>query len=201
MTNLPVSGSFYVTATFGQQGSFWAKGHQGIDLVAENRNVYATCDGVVRVVAYDANGWGQYVSVGEENGRRHIFCHLVQGSVKVKPGDRVTRTTVLGVMGASGNVTGTHLHYQLQQGEEVLDPTRWLGIPNQIGTYHSADYQLKEEDTVFRDENLIPAWAKEAVQKAEEQGLMLGDPDGNFRPNDPITRAELAVVLSRLNLK
>ncbi len=201
MTNLPVSGSFYVTATYGQQGSFWAEDHQGIDLVGENRNVYATCDGVVRVVAYDAEGWGQYVSVGEENGRRHIFCHLVQGSVKVKPGDRVTRTTVLGVMGASGNVTGTHLHYQLQQGEKVLDPTQWLGIPNQIGTYHSNDYQLKEKDTVFRDENLIPAWAKEAVQKVEEQGLMLGDSEGNFRPNDPITRAELAVVLSRLNLK
>ncbi len=198
MTNLPITGPFQVTATFGQKGAYWAKGHQGIDLVAEDRNVYATCDGVVRVVAYDAGGWGQYVSVGEENGRRHIFCHLVQGSVKVKTGDRVNRTTVLGTMGRSGNVTGTHLHYQLQQGETVLDPTKWLGIPNRVGSYHSADYQLKEGKALFQDEKLIPNWAKEAVKEAAEKGWMKGDSEGNFRPNDSVTRAELAVVLSRL---
>ncbi len=199
MTNLPVSGPFLVTATYGQQGSFWKNGHQGIDLVAENRNVYATCDGVVRVVAYDEDGWGQYVSVGDEQGRRHLFCHLVQGSVRVKPGDRVTRLTVLGTMGASGNVTGTHLHYQLQEGETVVDPTLWLGIPNRVGTYHSKDYELKEDEPMFQDEAQIPAWAKEAVEEAAEKGLMVGDPDGKFRPNDPITRAELAVILSRLS--
>ena len=198
MTNLPVTGTFSVTATFGQQGAYWARGHQGIDLVAANRNIYSTCNGTVRLVAYDAGGWGQYVSIGDEQGFRHIFCHLVKGSVKVKAGDRVDRTTVIGTMGATGNVTGTHLHYQLQKGDQVVDPTLWLGIPNRIGSYHSKDYAIKEDTDMFKDPNEIPSWAADAVKQAVEKGLMVGDADGQFRPNDPITRAELAVVLSRL---
>ena len=51
---------------------------------------------------------------------------------------------------------------------------------------------------IFKDQAEIPAWAKEAVEKAAEKGWMVGDENGNFRPNDPISRAEMAVVLSRL---
>lgn len=199
MTNLPVSGSFSVTATFGQKGSYWKNGHQGIDLVAENRNIYSPCNGTVRIVAYDENGWGQYVSIGDEAGQRHILCHMVKGSVKVKAGDTVNRTTVIGTMGASGNTTGTHLHYQLQKGDTVIDPTVWLGIPNKIGTYHSDNYALGTGNVPFTDEDEIPSWAVEAVKNAVAAGWMKGDTKGTFRPNDPVTRAELAVVIDRLN--
>ena len=37
-----------------------------------------------------------------------------------------------------------------------------------------------------------------ALNDAKEKGLMLGDTDGNFRPNEPLTRAEAAVLLSNL---
>ncbi len=198
MTRLPVTGPFAVTAVYGQKGSLWQNGHQGIDLTAADRRVFCTCNGTVRVVAYDANGWGQYLSVGDEAGRRHIFCHLVQGSVTVKAGDRVTPLTVLGTMGATGNVTGVHLHYQLQEGERVIDPAAYLGIPNRVGNYHSRDFEEVQQMT-FKDEASIPEWAREAVREAAERGLMLGDDEGNFNPNQPVTRAELAVVLARLN--
>ncbi|MBQ8892907.1 MAG: peptidoglycan DD-metalloendopeptidase family protein [Clostridia bacterium] len=197
MTNLPVTGSFSVTAIYGQKGKYWADGHKGIDMVCENKNVYATCDGTVRTVSYDANGWGYYVSIGDANGYRHIFCHLKEGSIKVKKGDRVDRSTVIGTMGATGNVTGVHLHYQLQKGETVVDPTTHLGIPNRIGTYHSDQYQIKS-GAKFKDDAAIPAWAKEAVEKVAAKGLMAGDAEGTFRPNDPVTRAELAVILARM---
>ena len=110
MTNLPITGIFSITATFGQKGSYWTNGHKGVDITCTNRDVYATCDGVVRVIAYDSGGWGQYVTIGESNGNIHIFCHLVNGSVKVKRGERVNRTTKIGIMGSTGNSTGVHLH-------------------------------------------------------------------------------------------
>lgn len=56
----------------------------------------------------------------------------------------------------------------------------------------------KEESMAYKDEKSIPAWAKDAVKEVTEKGLMKGDDAGNFRPNDPVTRAELAVVLARL---
>lgn len=199
MTNLPITGTFTITAIYGQQGSYWKNGHRGIDFVADDHRIFATCDGTVRKVAYDAGGWGQYVSIGDSAGRRHIFCHLEKGSVRVKAGDKVSRTTLIGTMGATGNVSGLHLHYQLQNGDTVIDPTPYLGIPNKKGTYHSADYQIdKEVDSMkFKDDSKIPAWAKDAVEKVSDAGLMVGDDLGNFNPAQAVSRAELAVVLAR----
>lgn len=202
MTNLPISGTFTVTAVYGQKGAYWANGHKGIDIVSSDKTIYCTCDGVVRNVSFDTGGWGQFVSVDGDDGYRHIFCHLVKGSVRVKKGDRVSRLTVLGTMGATGNVSGVHLHYQLQKGSTVIDPTVWLGIPNKKGTYDSKDYQIKEvEKVAYKDQKSIPAWAKDAVDYVTEKKLMIGDDRGNFNPNKPITRAEMAVILERLGKK
>ena len=143
MTNLPIIGSFKVTATYGQKGSAWKDGHKGIDIVCNDKNIYATCDGTVRVVAYDANGWGQYVSIGDADGNRHIFCHLVKGSVKVTKGQKVNRNTIIGTMGSSGNSSGVHLHYQLNDKNNTpKNPCSYLGVPNAKGTYNSDDYAI-----------------------------------------------------------
>ena len=101
MTNLPITGAFSVTAIYGQTGPYWTNGHKGIDLVASDRRIFSTCNGKVRLVSFDETGWGQYVSIEGDEGYRHIFCHLVKGSVTVKAGDRVTPLTVLGTMGAT----------------------------------------------------------------------------------------------------
>ena len=196
MTNLPITGAFRVTAIFGQQGKYWANGHKGIDLVAEDRRIYSTCNGVVQTIAFDADGWGQYIIVRDQEGLKHHFCHLVRGSAKVEVGQAVTPLTVLGEMGATGNVSGLHLHYELRRGSTVLDPAAWLGIPNAVGNYRSSYFEVTT--MAYKDEATIPAWAKDAVDKATEKGWMKGDPEGNFRPNDPVTRAEMAVILSRL---
>lgn len=44
----------------------------------------------------------------------------------------------------------------------------------------------------------IGHWAEANIEKVKKSGLMVGDPDGNFRPDAPVTRGELATVLSRL---
>lgn len=41
-------------------------------------------------------------------------------------------------------------------------------------------------------------WAEEAINYAKEQGLMVGYPDGNFRPDEPCTRAQIAEILWRM---
>lgn len=205
MTNLPIGGTFWVTCPFNKKGDLWAGGyHKGIDITSGDRILYSTCEGVVKTVGWDANGWGQYVRIEEKTTKRiHIFAHLVKGSVKVAVNQKVTRKTILGTMGTTGNSTGVHLHFQIEKSNTdrtVCDPTEWLGIPNKNGEYKSADYQIKEEkDMTYKDEKSIPDWAKAAVNRVTARGLMQGGTDGNFRPNDPITRAEMAVILDRLN--
>lgn len=41
-------------------------------------------------------------------------------------------------------------------------------------------------------------WAKDAVMRCYEAGIITQSKSGNFRPNDPVTRAELATVISKL---
>ena len=48
---------------------------------------------------------------------------------------------------------------------------------------------------LFRSAN---HWAKKEVQAVAEEGLLAGYPDGKFYPDEPVTRAQLAVVLFRL---
>lgn len=196
MTNLPISGTFNVTATYGQQGKYWGDGHKGIDFIAKNKAIYATCDGVVRVVNYDKGGWGRYVTIGDEEGNVHIFCHLENNSVKVKIGDKVNRSTVIGIMGTTGNSTGVHLHYQINRGGIPINPCDYLGIPNKIGNYDSKDFEIKEnDDMTFKDDNKISKWAKDAVNNVTDLGLMSGVGNNEFDPKGTVTREQLAVVL------
>lgn len=193
MTNLPVTGSFTITAVFGQSGKYWKNGHKGIDFVAENKNVYCTCDGVVRVVGFDKNGWGNYVSVGDGFGRKHIFCHL--DKVLVKEGEKLSRTSVIGIMGATGNVSGLHLHYQINDGNNIpVDPSGYMGLENKKGSYNSKEFNAM----AYNDQHKISDWAKKSVARVTELGLMVGDENGNFNPEKNITRQEVAAVISRL---
>lgn len=180
--SLPVKGNYAITARFGQTGNYWASGHKGVDFVSDDKKIYSTCEGTVRVVAYDSGGWGNYISVGDAQGRRHLYCHLE--SVSVKTGDTVDVGTVLGIMGSTGNSTGVHLHYQINSADgTATDPMVYL---------------MSGGDSVYKDDKDIAPWAREAVYAAKESGYLVGDSDGNFRPGDPLTRQEAAVLIMKI---
>lgn len=149
ITNLPVNNTFNVTAYFGQENkSLWPNGHKGIDITGD-KTLYSICDGVVTYAGWD-DGWGYYVSV-KPNGFdriRFILCHMVKGSIKVKKGDKVSRTTVLGTMGATGNVTGVHVHVECRIDNVAVDPTPYLKIENKKATgLKATDYKTTVEES------------------------------------------------------
>lgn len=150
ITNLPVNGRFNVTAYFGQQNtSLWANGHKGIDITGD-KTLYSVCEGTVTYVGYDKNGWGQYVSVKPDgyDRIRFILCHMAKGSQKVRKGDHVGRKTVLGTMGATGNVTGVHVHVECRIDNTAVDPTPYLGISNaKASGLMSIDYITTPEES------------------------------------------------------
>ena len=51
----------------------------------------------------------------------------------------------------------------------------------------------------YKDKGSISAFAVESIGFCAELGLMKGDENGNFRPQDGITRAEAAAVIARLH--
>jgi hypothetical protein len=41
-------------------------------------------------------------------------------------------------------------------------------------------------------------WAYKAIEELAEKGIINGYEDGTFKPNEPVTRAEIATIISRL---
>lgn len=149
ITNLPVNGTFNVTAYFGQENkSLWTSGHKGIDITGD-KTLYSVCEGVVTYQGYDKS-WGYYVSV-KPNGFdriRFILCHMVKDSVKVEKGDKVSRTTVLGTMGTTGNSTGVHVHVECRIDNTAVDPTPYLKVANKKANgLKDTDYKTTAEES------------------------------------------------------
>ena len=141
-TNIPLTGAFKVTCEYGRKGS-WACGwHTGIDLVGDD-TIYGTCDGVVSKIGVDKS-YGNYIVVKAPDGKYHWFCHLSKVTCKV--GDKISRTSKIGVMGSTGNSTGKHLHFEIRNSSnkyaDNTSPAEYMGIPNKVGNYNTSDYQI-----------------------------------------------------------
>lgn len=186
---LPITEKYTVTAVFGQTGEYWATAHKGIDFVSDNKKVVAAAAGTVRVVAYDSAGWGNYVTVGDADGYIHVYCHLK--SVAVSAGQKVAMGQSIGVMGSTGNATGVHLHYQINdKNGAAINAAEFLGIKNQKGSFLAP--------AMFADHDSISDWAKESVYYVRQKGLMVGDQSGRFNPAAPLTREQAAVILHNI---
>jgi murein DD-endopeptidase MepM/ murein hydrolase activator NlpD len=77
---------------------------------------------------------GNHVVLDIGRGRYAFYAHLKPGSLRVKPGDRVTRGQVVGLVGNSGNSTEPHLHFHLMDGTSPLGAE---GVP-----YVHDDFEL-----------------------------------------------------------
>lgn len=101
------------TSLYGVRRTFNAKlasRHQGIDYDGRTGDpVYAANDGVVVLAAPDYYYTGNAVFLDHGSGLFTVYYHLSQ--LDVKTGDRVQRGQKLGLLGATGRVTGPHLHF------------------------------------------------------------------------------------------
>ena len=109
-----------LTARFGEYG-LWASYHTGLDFNGETGDpIYSVASGVVTFVGYDGS-YGNKTVVTLEDGTEIWYCH--QTSQYVSMGDTVTPTEVIGTIGTTGNVTGSHLHLEVRPGGgDPVDP-------------------------------------------------------------------------------
>ncbi len=125
----PTNSGYVITSYFTWR---WGKHHDGIDIsgTGEGSPIYAAANGVVIKSGWNAGGYGggESVVIEHANGYFTMYAHMVGGSLRVKPGDRVVKGQIIGAMGHTGWATGTHLHYTVARGttdhwgQQFIDP-------------------------------------------------------------------------------
>ena len=124
----PVRGPYFITSTFGLRIHPVFKVldvHTGIDLANEyGTPIVATAPGTVEKVQYSSVGYGNHITIRHKMGYSTLYAHL--RSAIVTPGDQVKKHQIIGYMGNSGTVTGTHLHYEVRLVNKPVDPWIYL---------------------------------------------------------------------------
>jgi murein DD-endopeptidase MepM/ murein hydrolase activator NlpD len=98
--------------------------HRGLDIAAEEGSyVIAAGRGRVRTAGYDA-GYGNYVDI--DHGRGIISRYAHARTVLVHEGDVVLGGMRIATVGASGHATGPHLHFEVLENGQQVDPGHYL---------------------------------------------------------------------------
>ena len=135
--------------------------HKGIDLVGEDKNIYSVSGGTVEYAGWEnaknkSQGFGLYVRVRLDDGRRIYYAHLQ--SISVSVGKRINVGDKIGIEGATGNVTGRHLHIELRgvgNSKESQDICAFLGIENKVGTYFPKEMSTEEFVGVLASHGIV----------------------------------------------
>ena len=110
-----------VTSEFGPR---WGRMHEGIDIDGVTGDALrAANDGIV-ISAGRSGGYGQLTLIDHGDGVVTAYAH--QSRIDVTRGQRVARGQVIGAVGATGNVTGDHLHYETRVGGRATNPRAYL---------------------------------------------------------------------------
>ena len=117
--------SYRLTATFGEGSNLWANRHTGLDFAAPTGTLLSSVTNGTVMSAAPAGAYGNRVVIRDDEGTEFYYCHM--SAFAVQGGDKVTAGQTIGKVGATGNVTGPHLHLEVRPGGgDPVDPYRAL---------------------------------------------------------------------------
>lgn len=110
---------------FGKAGSMWSSGHHtGLDFPASvGTAIKAVADGKVSQ-STSGGPYGNHGMINHGDGLSSLYAHM--SKILMRVGDTVKQGQVIGKVGATGNVTGPHLHLEARAGGRAVDPMSYL---------------------------------------------------------------------------
>lgn len=192
--------------------TFYKAIHLGQDYWGRDGDLLkAPCDGEVLGIVEGKQGGVTVIFLADDNSI-HRLMHCNQKTWGINTG-RYQHGSVIGYMGTTGLSTGVHLHWDIQpcnkeikELQDALDYTNEsLAIIAKSKTKATVKSRFKDPldwmGEYSKKEETAPEWSLDAIEFVQDKGLMGVDNKGNavdFRANDNITRAEIAVVVERL---
>lgn len=124
----PTVGAYSISSGYGRR-SFGDGWHAGIDIVrpggSSGCTVVAAESGTVTYAGWYNSG-GCTVMIKHANGLSTMYCHMKAGSIRVYSGQKVVRGQAIGQIGATGYVTGAHLHFEVKVNGRNVNPMNYL---------------------------------------------------------------------------
>jgi murein DD-endopeptidase MepM/ murein hydrolase activator NlpD len=107
----PVAGAHNYGDGFGAPRKGYS--HQGQDVLgARGTPIVAPLDGTIYTLGYQASAAGEYVVLAASDGHAYFFAHCIRHSTAVSAGQAVVAGAQLCQLGATGDATGPHLHFE-----------------------------------------------------------------------------------------
>lgn len=177
-----------ITSNFGRR---WGRQHKGLDIkVYIGDTIYAAFTGKVRIVRYEANGYGNYIVIRHNNGLETIYGHLSKQLVRENQFVRAGQPIALG--GNTGRSTGSHLHFETRLCGVALNPAIFFDFPHQdittdVYTFRKSNKDVEDERaTALRGKDTSPGYSKENIQGRRNYNS--NNSSLNYEPREP--RAE-----------
>lgn len=117
-----------ISSGYGPRSLFGGSFHNGIDIIAHVGNCYgheikAAADGVVVFSGYHS-GYGLKVVIDHGDGLSTLYAHCSKSLVSV--GDAVLKGQPVALIGATGRVTGPHLHFEVLSDSVPVNPESYI---------------------------------------------------------------------------
>ena len=141
---MPTS-SRIITSNF---GSRWGRMHKGLDIkVYIGDTIRAAFSGKVRIVRYEAGGYGKYIVIRHNNGLETIYGHLSEQLVEEN--QEVRSGEVIGLGGNTGRSTGSHLHFETRLCGVALNPALMFDFRAQdvTGDYYAFNKETYDNES------------------------------------------------------
>ena len=138
---VPVPGA--VTSVFGPRRYRF---HYGIDLrLTVGDTVRAAFSGKVRIIDYEARGYGHYIVIRHDNGLETVYAHLSQ--VLVNLNQTVKSGELIAYGGNTGHSTGPHLHFETRYIGNAINPANIIDFSR--GKVISSTYLLTKKGSFY----------------------------------------------------
>ena len=145
------------------------RAHRGVDYGAPHGSpIYATADGVVKFSG-NKSAYGKTVVLQHGDSISTLYAHMSRISDKSKVGKRVKQGDVIGYVGRTGRVTGTHLHYEFRKNQKHVDPLKIeLPAAAPIAKAYRSELKAVSDEMIAQMRSVIPSAREERVAALEE---------------------------------
>ena len=187
-----------VTSNFGAR---WGRQHKGIDVkVYIGDTIRAAFSGKVRMVKYEAGGYGKYVVIRHGNGLETIYGHMSKHLVAED--EVVEAGQPIGLGGNTGRSTGSHLHFETRLCGVALNPALMFDFKNQDAV---GDYSMFYRDT-YQKESIVANRLRGVngrgdIASDEDRELAIAAPEATYSKNVKFHKVKSGETLSSIARK